>query len=112
MIRRKKRKHSLREGKPLLGRTSANQEWALDFVHDAVECGRTIRVLSVVDGDSLRQRAGADEPQGTQTPSLAPRAPPSRPKPAMEQQKLVVFLRERKPRAGQYESELRRAWQI
>jgi len=26
-----------------------NQEWALDFVHDAVECGRTIRVLSVVD---------------------------------------------------------------
>jgi putative transposase len=26
-----------------------NQEWALDFVHDAVECGRAIRVLSVVD---------------------------------------------------------------
>lgn len=48
-IRRKKRKHCVREGKPLLVRTSANQEWALDFVHDAVECGRTIRVLSVVD---------------------------------------------------------------
>ena len=48
-IRRKKRKHCLREGKPLLVRTAANQEWALDFVHDAVECGRTIRVLSVVD---------------------------------------------------------------
>ena len=32
-----------------MARTSANQEWALDFVHDAVECGRTIRVLSVVD---------------------------------------------------------------
>jgi putative transposase len=30
-------------------RTAANQEWALDFVHDAVECGRAIRVLSVVD---------------------------------------------------------------
>ena len=30
-------------------RTSANQERALDFVHDAVACGRTIRVLSVVD---------------------------------------------------------------
>jgi len=30
-------------------RSSANQEWALDFVHDAVECGRAIRVLSVVD---------------------------------------------------------------
>jgi putative transposase len=48
-IRRKKRKHCVREGRPLLVRTSANQEWALDFVHDAVECGRTIRVLSVVD---------------------------------------------------------------
>ena len=49
MIRRKKRKHCVREGKPLVVRTSANQEWALDFVHDAVECGRTIRALSVVD---------------------------------------------------------------
>ena len=48
-IRRKKRKHCVREGKPLVARTSANQEWALDFLHDAVECGRTIRVLSVVD---------------------------------------------------------------
>src|ERR1019366_5140451 len=28
---------------------AANQEWALDFVHDAAECGRAIRVLSVVD---------------------------------------------------------------
>jgi putative transposase len=49
MIRRKKRKHCVRVGRPLLPRTAANQEWALDFVHDAVECGRTIRVLSVVD---------------------------------------------------------------
>src|ERR1039457_673260 len=49
MIRRKQRKHCVREGKPLLARTSANQEWALDFLHDAVECGRAIRVLSVVD---------------------------------------------------------------
>lgn len=48
-IRRKKRKHCVREGKPLLARSAANQEWALDFAHDAVECGRTIRVLSVVD---------------------------------------------------------------
>ena len=48
-IRRKKRKHCVREGRPLVARTAANQEWALDFVHDAVECGRTIRVLSVVD---------------------------------------------------------------
>jgi putative transposase len=36
-------------GQPLQARTAANQEWALDFVHDAVECGRAIRVLSVVD---------------------------------------------------------------
>ena len=49
MIRRKKRKHCVREGKPLVVRTAADQEWALDFVHDAVACGRTIRVLSVVD---------------------------------------------------------------
>jgi putative transposase len=49
MIRRKKRKHCAREGKPLVIQTAANQEWALDFVHDAVACGRTIRVLSVVD---------------------------------------------------------------
>jgi putative transposase len=48
-IRRKQRKHCVREGKPLLARTAANQEWALDFVHDAVACGRAIRVLSVVD---------------------------------------------------------------
>jgi|SRR5579863_219343 len=48
-IRRKKRKHCVREGKPLVARTSANQEWALDFVHDAVACGRAIRVLSAVD---------------------------------------------------------------
>jgi putative transposase len=48
-IRRKRRKHCMRAGKPLVERTAANQEWALDFVHDAVECDRTIRVLTVVD---------------------------------------------------------------
>jgi putative transposase len=48
-LRRKKRKHCVREGQPLLERTAANQEWGLDFAHDAVECGRVIRVLSVVD---------------------------------------------------------------
>ena len=48
-LRRKKRKHCVRVGRPLVARTAANQEWALDFVHDAVECGRSIRVLSVVD---------------------------------------------------------------
>lgn len=49
VLRRKKRKHCVREGQPLLERTAANQEWGLDFAHDVVECGRAIRVLSVVD---------------------------------------------------------------
>ena len=49
IIRRKKRKHCARVGQPLRVWTAANQEWALDFLHDAVECGRAIRVLSVVD---------------------------------------------------------------
>lgn len=48
-LRRKKRKHCVRAGQPLQKCTAANQEWALDFAHDAVESGRAIRVLSVVD---------------------------------------------------------------
>jgi putative transposase len=48
-IRRKKRKHCVRTGQPLRACSAAKQEWALDFVHDAVEGGRAIRVLSVVD---------------------------------------------------------------
>lgn len=48
-LRRKKRKHCVRAGAPRTVCTAANQEWALDFVHDAVESGRTIRVLSVID---------------------------------------------------------------
>ena len=49
-LRRRKRKHCVRVGQPLRAWTAANQEWALDFVHDGVGCGRAIRVLSVVDG--------------------------------------------------------------
>ena len=48
-LRRKKHKHCARAGQPLRVWTAANQEWALDFAHDAVDCGRAIRVLSVVD---------------------------------------------------------------
>ena len=48
-LRRRKRKHCVRQGQPLQVCTAANQEWALDFAHDAVACGRAIRVLSVVD---------------------------------------------------------------
>src|SRR5277367_1886833 len=46
------------------------------------------------------------ERQGTQTPSLAPRAPPSRLQPEMDSLKVVVFLRERKLGAGQSEIQL------
>jgi putative transposase len=48
-IRRKKRKHCVRAHFALLQHTAANQEWALDFIHDAIAAGRSIRVLSVVD---------------------------------------------------------------
>ena len=48
-LRRKKRKHCARVSRPLRQCTAANQEWALDFVHDAIAAGRTIRVLSIVD---------------------------------------------------------------
>ena len=48
-IRRRKRKHCVRTKVPLVACTAPNQEWALDFVHDAVASGRTIRVLSIAD---------------------------------------------------------------
>ena len=48
-IRRKKRKHCVRQGQPFRARTAANQEWGLDFIHDTMAGGRAIRVLSVVD---------------------------------------------------------------
>jgi putative transposase len=49
LVRRKARKPLVREGvmKPVL--TAANQEWAPDFVHDAMASGRAMRVLSVMD---------------------------------------------------------------
>jgi putative transposase len=48
-LRRRKRKHCVRVSTPLGVYTAANQEWALDFVHDAVASGRSIRVLNVID---------------------------------------------------------------
>ena len=48
-LRRKRRKHCTRVSRPLRQCSAANQEWALDFVHDAIAAGRTIRVLSIVD---------------------------------------------------------------
>lgn len=49
LIRRKRRKRLLRAGFVRPALTGANQEWALDFVHDAAESGRKFRVLSVLD---------------------------------------------------------------
>lgn len=49
MIRRKARKRLRRAGSPRSAPTAANQEWALDFVHDAAESGRGFRALSVLD---------------------------------------------------------------
>src|SRR5690348_2872678 len=49
MIRRRPRKRLLRAESPRPALTAANQEWALDFVHDAAESGRKFRALSVVD---------------------------------------------------------------
>ncbi len=49
LIRRRRRKRLLRAGFVRPTVTGANQEWALDFVHDAAESGRKFRVLSVID---------------------------------------------------------------
>ena len=49
MIRRRKRRHCVRAGPPLTPRTAPNQEWALDFVHDRLECGRKARLLVIGD---------------------------------------------------------------
>jgi putative transposase len=43
-LRRKKRKHRARQSASLRQYTAANQEWAMDFAHDAVAAGRAIRV--------------------------------------------------------------------
>jgi putative transposase len=48
-IRRRRRKRLVRTGVARSAVTGANQEWALDFVHDAAESGRKFRVLSVID---------------------------------------------------------------
>ncbi len=48
-MKRKARKRLQRSGSVQRVLTARNQEWAIDFAHDAVESGRAIRVLSVVD---------------------------------------------------------------
>jgi putative transposase len=48
-VKRKKRKRLVRAGRPARVLTAANQEWALDFVHDVLGTGQRVRVLSVLD---------------------------------------------------------------
>jgi putative transposase len=49
MVRRLKRKRISREVLAECALTGANQEWALDFVSDAVASGRALRALTIVD---------------------------------------------------------------
>ena len=48
-VKRKKRKRLMRVGQPSFVATTPNQQWAIDFAHDRMVNGRTLRVLSVVD---------------------------------------------------------------
>jgi len=52
MVRRLKRKRLVRMAPINAHLTAANQEWALDFVCDALATGRGIRMLTVVDSFS------------------------------------------------------------
>jgi putative transposase len=49
MVRRLKRKRIQRVGAPASLISRPNQEWALDFVSDSLESGRSIRFLTIVD---------------------------------------------------------------
>jgi putative transposase len=48
-VKRRKRKRLVRVGNPLQAATFANEEWALDFVSDAIATGRKIRFLNAAD---------------------------------------------------------------
>lgn len=48
-LRRKKRKRLMRIRVPLQPADRINQEWAMDFVSDAMASGRHVRILTVVD---------------------------------------------------------------
>ncbi len=48
-LRRRKRKHLVRHRVAVAPAQDANQEWALDFVSDALASARHLRVLTVVD---------------------------------------------------------------
>jgi transposase InsO family protein len=59
MVRRKARKRLMRAGPLRPALTAANQEWALDFVHDAVECYPPPSNLVIrMSYDQLRGKGG------------------------------------------------------
>jgi putative transposase len=48
-VRRKRRKRLARVGQPDFVPTQPNQQWSIDFVHDRLASGRSVRVLTVID---------------------------------------------------------------
>ena len=48
-LKRKRRKYLVRVARPLDKAETSNEEWALDFVSDALGSGRSIRLLNVAD---------------------------------------------------------------
>lgn len=58
-IRKTKRRVPKRERQSLLVVPQMNAVWALDFMHDALYCGRKIRTLNVMD-EANRQALGID----------------------------------------------------
>jgi putative transposase len=48
-VKRRQRKWLVRAAQPQRMASAPNQQWAIDFVHDRLASGRTIRVLTVVD---------------------------------------------------------------
>ena len=48
-VRRHRRRHVRRPAAARPDLTGRNQEWAMDFVHDALEDGRRLRALNVID---------------------------------------------------------------
>jgi putative transposase len=47
--RRARKRLATAERAPLLRAAGPNEQWSLDFVSDALSCGRRIRLLAVVD---------------------------------------------------------------
>jgi putative transposase len=48
-VKRRRRKRLVRVGQSSFVPTRPNQQWSIDFVHDRMASGRTLRVLTVVD---------------------------------------------------------------